>query len=346
MGGRGPSGSAQNPWLVPSQAGSDLLPVPSSSSCSSSASVKQYNYCFISCSVNHWRLTSSPVLEHSFLSLFGSSFTNAASSPVSLRILIRGFRGSSCCCFCLAHPRNSLLILVSSVGAFPRSPSSLFEAENVRTRSPGQVGRPHWWAFVWTDQWVSALYILDYYWSLEKDFGGGGNGLSPGVFRNSWLTVIETLFRVYLRETLCSNPIPPRTAWVSLFVFLSLCFPICEMERILAAGWLSQPLWSLKHQRTPRCDVPCFSDHLSQAEVRQDCRAPQASARLSQRQGLHLCFVLCLGAQLPPRHPCHPHPLGLSQGQTVVPPNCNLPHLHVVFSLAFPEPKHPRCQGN
>ena len=64
--------------------------------------------------------------------------------------------------FALAHPRNSLLILVSSVGAFPRSPSSLFEVENVWTRSPGQVGRPHWWAFVWTDQWVSALYIFDY----------------------------------------------------------------------------------------------------------------------------------------------------------------------------------------
>ena len=34
--------------------------------------------------------------------------------------------------------------------------------------------------------------------------------------------------------------------------------------------------------------MPCFSDHLSQAEVRQDCRAPQASAKLSQRQGLRL----------------------------------------------------------
>ena len=59
--------------------------------------------------------------------------------------------------FALAHPRNSLLTLVSSVRDFPRSPSSLFEAENVWIWSPGQVGRPHWWVFIWTDWWVSAL---------------------------------------------------------------------------------------------------------------------------------------------------------------------------------------------
>ena len=31
-------------------------------------------------------------------------------------------------------------------------------------------------------------------WSLEKDFGGGGYGLSTRVFRKSWLTVLETHF--------------------------------------------------------------------------------------------------------------------------------------------------------
>lgn len=87
--------------LVPSHVGSNLLPVPSPSS-----SVffclrffKQYAYSFISCFVNYWRLTLSPALEHSFLRVFGSSFRNAASPPVSPRTLIRGFRGS-CCCFC------------------------------------------------------------------------------------------------------------------------------------------------------------------------------------------------------------------------------------------------------
>lgn len=46
-------------------------------------------------------------------------------------------------------------------------------------------------------------------------------------------------------------------------VFLSLCFPICEMEKVLAAEWLSPPLWPLKRHGTPRCAVLCSSDHLS-----------------------------------------------------------------------------------
>lgn len=181
-----------------------------------------------------------------------------------------------------------------------------------KTYGPGALdrwaGRTGGLSFGLTSGYQLSTYQTTGAWSLEKDFGGGGYGLSPGVFRNSWLTVIETLFRVYLGETSCLNPIPPRTAWVKSLVFLSLCFPICEMERILAAGWLSQPLWSLKHHRTPRCDVPCSSEHLSQAEVRQDCRAPQASARLSHNAKVFVSLLCSLSGGAAPSQTSLPSP--------------------------------------